>query len=70
MASELKKQMTELEQRAKGTSVLNSSRLKEMIPESKRKQVDASQRRTEAFDALAKLLLVKESMQQGNKRTK
>ena len=38
-----------------------------MIPESKRKQVDASQRRTEAFDALAKLLLVKESMQQGNK---
>jgi hypothetical protein len=59
VASELKKQMADLEQRAKGTSVLNSSRLKEMIPQSKQKQVDASKRRTDAFEELAQLLLVK-----------
>ncbi len=51
--------MADLEQRAKGTSVLNSSRLKEMIPQSKQKQVDASKRRTDAFEELAQLLLVK-----------
>ena len=57
VATELKKRMTELEQRAKGTSGLNSSRLKEMIPEAKKTQVEASKKRTSAFKALSQFLL-------------
>lgn len=55
VGSDLKKQMTDLEQRAKKTSVMNSERLKEMVPKSKQKQVDASEARSLCFQRLMEL---------------
>ena len=55
VSGDLKKQLAELEQRAKKTSLMNSSRLKEMIPEAKRKHDAAATHRAELLVKLREL---------------